>query len=119
MTTRTRLPYGLGSISRRGNIYWLLYRDAKGERVQETSHSTDPALALYLLGVRALANLEARQIEVSKIVKEAAKHITGEAIVRTQYDGSRSRESSRHNRKYKGGRRPVPAHGESNRKGTE
>ena len=48
------MPKGTGAISKRGNVYWILYLDADGKRIQENSQTDDIQEARQILARRAL-----------------------------------------------------------------
>ena len=54
------LPYGTGTVHYRAANYWLVYRDADGQRVQESAHTQDVAVARRLLAKKSIATLRAR-----------------------------------------------------------
>jgi hypothetical protein len=71
-TNPGRLPYGCGSIQRRGNVWWMIYRDAEGKTVQESSKTAELADARRMLAERALIALRAKVAVLEEIVGEQA-----------------------------------------------
>ena len=35
------VPSGAGALSKRGRVYWILYRDTEDKIIQENSHTAD------------------------------------------------------------------------------
>ena len=77
------LPYGLGALHLRGNSYWMIYRNAAGERVQENSGTGNLAAARIVLAERVLERIAAETVLVEGIIHESSV-----ALARTGSSGA-------------------------------
>lgn len=50
----TGLPYGTGAVLMRGRVWWLVYKNSEGVKIQESSKTDDHAAAVRLLAEKAL-----------------------------------------------------------------
>jgi len=83
------LPYGMGSIQKRGRVWWLIYRDTAGKTIQENSFTEDQDAAANMLARRALAKVEAQRVLLREILN-GRKASRGKAGERGGRAGSRS-----------------------------
>src|SRR5262252_9473685 len=74
MTKVDRLPYGCGSVQKRGRVYWMIYPGEGGQILQENTRTEDGRAALRILALRTLPQLRA------KVAALQAKLATVEAV---------------------------------------
>lgn len=73
-TLKTKaLPYGSGSIQKRGRVFWLVYRDANGRMIQQSSGTQDAVIARRMIAERAIVTLQARIDALRAIINEATQ----------------------------------------------
>jgi hypothetical protein len=65
------LPYGTGSIQMRGRVWWLIYKDETGRKIQANSGTDDQAAARRMLAVRAIKTLRARLAALRAVLHES------------------------------------------------
>jgi hypothetical protein len=85
------LPYGAGSVQRRGRVWWMIFRDVEGRIIQENAQTEDYSEARRLLATRALATAQARVAAILSIIHEE----TGAGVTRdNSRSGTRARGSA-------------------------
>jgi hypothetical protein len=99
------LPYGTGSIQKRGRVYWMVYRDAKGKVRQENTGTGDRAEAQGILAQHALATLRARMEMLAAII-EAGNEAAAQAGGKAAQGGNQTGHGDQH----RAGRRSVRDH---------
>lgn len=92
------MPYGTGSLQRRGRTFWIMYRDEEGRTIQENSRLEDYGPARRLLAERALVTAKAKVAVLEQIIHE--EEAAADAA-RPQPDGDGAKRRS--------SRRSVPA----------
>jgi hypothetical protein len=76
-TSSTGLPKGSGALQIRGNVYWMIYTDASGRKVQANAHTADFAVARQALGVTAIGVLRKRIAAIQAALDEAPAKAAG------------------------------------------
>ena len=71
------MPYGTGSLQKRGRTYWIMYRDPEGRQIQENSRLEDYAPALRMLAERALVTVQAKVAVLEAIINETEEQEAG------------------------------------------
>jgi len=64
------LPYGAGSIQMRGRVYWLIYTDIDGNKIQENTRTQDLRVARIRAAERALARTAAFMDQMECVICE-------------------------------------------------
>jgi hypothetical protein len=76
------LPYGTGSIQKRGRVYWMIYRNVNGDVVAANTGTDNRADAQRILAQQALVTLRARMHALVAIIEsgnEATSQASAEA----------------------------------------
>jgi hypothetical protein len=60
----------MGSLHTRGRVWWMVYRDVDGRRVQENSYTSNRDLALRRLAAAALVEAQAETAALERIACE-------------------------------------------------
>src|SRR5262245_45155095 len=81
------LPYGSGSVQKRGRMFWAIWRDPEGRILQENTNTEDPDLARLFVAERALSTAQARVAALEAIVNEAQKTTAGKRATGGAEDG--------------------------------
>ena len=55
-----RLPYGCGSLQKRGRTWWMHFRAQQGRTIRRTAETADVLVARRLLASRSIVAVEAR-----------------------------------------------------------
>lgn len=103
------LPRGTGSLHLRGNVWWVVYRDEKGHKIEENSHTADPRAARRLLAARALERVRAVAVQLERIAYGKAKKQARAA--------DHGQDHVRDDSQYERGHRPVRNHATQRRNG--
>jgi hypothetical protein len=100
------LPYGTGSIQKRGRMFWAIYRDAEGRTVQENTKTEDADLARLFVAEKALVTARAKVAALEAIFDEAQK--TGFAPTATGgWERTAGAGEPGNGGEHEGGSRPV------------
>src|SRR4051794_32352775 len=62
------LPYGCGSLQKRGLMWWAIYCYTDGQKIQESSKTTDLDEARRFLAARALVTVQARAARLREVI---------------------------------------------------
>jgi hypothetical protein len=73
------LPWGMGSMSFRGSVWWLTYRDAAGKIHYDNSGTDDAKEAQRIMAVRALPRAKAMVAKLERIIHAEARQSHGAA----------------------------------------
>jgi hypothetical protein len=67
--TETKLPHGCGSLQFRGAVYWMIYSNEDGQKIQENTLTTDLEEATRRLAARVLPKFRARVALLERIAR--------------------------------------------------
>lgn len=62
------LPAGCGSLQVRGRVWWAIYRDEAGHKVQANTGTTELAEARRVLAFQAMKVVRARQAALAEVL---------------------------------------------------
>jgi hypothetical protein len=71
------VPKGTGSLQIRGRVYWMIYSDETGRKIQANTETDDFTEARRVLARAAIAVLQARLAALGEILREAPAKATG------------------------------------------
>lgn len=98
------MPKGTGSLQIRGRVYWAIYTDEAGRKLQVNTEMTELADARRVLASAAITVLQMRLAKLREIRDEAP---TRDASARS----SRDRYAARDSRSRANGKEPAKAAG--------
>jgi len=78
-TKKPKVPWGFGSATKKGRVWWLAYRNIKDEIVYENSGTDDAAEASRILARRSLPRARAAVAELERIANEAPETNPGDS----------------------------------------
>lgn len=81
------LPYGAGSIQMRGRVYWLIYTDINGNKIQENTRTQDLRVARIRAAERALERTAAFMDQMECVICESTDSLTRSGYERTADGG--------------------------------
>jgi hypothetical protein len=89
---RPSLPWGHGSASWHGRVWWLTYRTPTGKLMHENAETDDPAEARRLLAQKALPRARAAVAELERIANGETDQGNGPAGEGTRKPGRVGRD---------------------------
>lgn len=76
--TQSGLPKGMGALSFRCGSYWMVFRNAAGERTQENTHTKNRIVARVMLAERVLERITAEQKLLTEVIREGQAALTAD-----------------------------------------